>query len=170
MKKILALLLALALLALPCAAETEPEEAEYACEEFTLPLPDGMEVMSEDDQAALAAGALADVGLNRDVSAVALRGPEGRGVCISVFYREGTALEIAAELSAAMALLADAEASEAVRMPLWTYDAAMYTVVIEGTTYTQALVTNGETCVLFTTVGMQSREVQSMLDRLAIAE
>ncbi len=170
MKKILVLLLALALLALPCAAETEAVELEYACEDFTLPLPDGMEVMAEDEQAALAAGAQADVGLNQDVSAAVFRGPEGRGVCISVFYREGTALEIAAELSAAMALLADAEVAETVRMPLWTYDAAMYTVVIEGTTYIQTVVTNGETCILFTTVGMQAREVQSMLDRLTIEE
>ena len=169
MKKILALTLAIALLSLPCAAASGANAVEFACEEFTLLLPEGMEIMPEDEQAALAAGAQADVALDQDVSSVVLRGPEGRGVCVSVFYREDTAAEIAAELSEAMAKLADAEVSEAVKVPLWSYDAAMYTVVIEGTTFTQTVVTNGETCLVFTTVGMQAREVQDMLDGLVIA-
>lgn len=174
MKRILALLLVLMLAGIPCAAEEDlfvwdVPIVEFACEEFSVVLPDGMRLLDAEEMEGVSMAAMADTDAEEaSIACIACSDEDERCVSISAVQWEDGAGEMALALAEAMMQIEGAEVSEAVYMPLERYDAAVYTILLEEMLYTQAVLADDALCLIVTCTGMDALELQEMLETVTL--
>ena len=148
---------------------TEEPTYEFVCEYFLAKLPLGMQVLSGDAREGLTAAAMADTGLNQDVSLVTACDETGaRGLNIAVITSEGDGNQTAQALADGWTQLSGTIVSSVRTIELAAGTAAAFDVSLEGNMYTQAVLQGGENCLVITCTGMDNEEVAAFLQDITL--